>query len=205
MVIAKCLRSPQQGSLEMAASAGTTVPRLFSLIGMKLKFNNLGGFFRRRHKFPFLHGILANLNEQGVSPDDPRAFHTSFGRDDDFDFDFAGNVHSFCEIRIQWQRLGLDLALGFIRRTRLCKSGRARKNERRTCGQSQFFPPANSHRHYSSMDWKMPRVREGTSDAMADSCGNSRIGTGREPVSNRRTVSHGRFRMKWRMGFAVPL
>jgi len=36
---------------------------------MKLKFNNLGGLFRRRHKLPFLRGVLASLNEQGVSPD----------------------------------------------------------------------------------------------------------------------------------------
>src|SRR5260370_19229700 len=107
MVIAKCLRSPQQDSLEMAASAGTTVTRLFPLIGMKIKFNNLGGLFGRRHKLPFLHGVLASLDEQGVSPDDPRAFHTSLGCDDDFDFDFSGNVHSFCEVRIQRTRLGL--------------------------------------------------------------------------------------------------
>src|SRR2546430_13661762 len=157
MVIAKCLRSPQQGSVEIAASAGTTVPQLFPLIGMKLKFNNLGGLFRRRHKLPFLRGVLASLNEQGVSPDDPGAFHTSLGRDDDFDFDSAGNIHSLCEVRIQRRRLGLDLALGFIRRTRLCKSRSARKNERRSCGHSQLLPPASSHRHYSSLDWKIDR------------------------------------------------
>src|ERR1700686_777457 len=194
MVIAKCLRSPQQGSLEMAASAGTTVPRLFPLIGMKLKFNDLGGLFRRRHKLPFLDGILASLNEQGMSPDDSRPLYTSLGRDDDFDFDFAGNVHSFCEFRIQWRRLGLDLALGFIRRTRLCKSRSARKNERRSRSHSQLTPPASSHRHHSSMNWKMPRVREGTSGAMAERCGNNRIGSGLAPVSNRGTISYGRFR-----------
>src|ERR1700737_1398619 len=94
MVIAKCLRSPQQGSLEMAASAGTTIPQLFPLTGTKFKLNNLTALFRRRHKLPFLHGILACLSEQGVSPDDPRAFHMTVRRDDDFDFDFAGNVHS---------------------------------------------------------------------------------------------------------------
>src|SRR5258707_11645559 len=86
MVIAKCLRSPQQGGVKIAASAGTTVAQLFSLIGMKIKFNNLRGLFRRRHKLPFLHGVLACLNKQGVSPDDARAFHTSVRRDDDFDF-----------------------------------------------------------------------------------------------------------------------
>src|ERR1700674_1935222 len=168
MVIAKCLRSPQQSSVEMTASAGTTFPQLFPLIGMKLKFNNLGGLFRRGHKLPFLHGVLASLNEQGVSPDDPRAFHTSLGRDDDFDFNFSANVHSPCQFRIQRRRLGLDLALGFIRRTRLCKSRSARKNERRSRSHSQLTPPASSHRHHSSMNWKMPRVREGTSGAMAE-------------------------------------
>src|SRR5712692_2256530 len=117
MVIAKCLRSPQQSSVEMAASAGTTLSQLFSLIGMKLKFNNLRALFGRRHKLPFLHSVLACLNEQGVSPDDPRAFHMSVRRDDDFDFDFAGDVHSSCELGILRCRLGLYLALGFVRCT----------------------------------------------------------------------------------------
>src|SRR6267378_3737935 len=194
MVIAKCLRSPQQGSVEMAASAGTTLCQLFPLIGMKLKFNNLRALFGRRHKLPFLHGVLACLNEQGVSPNNARGFHTSVRRDDDLDFDSAGNVHPFCEFRILRCRLGLDLALGFVRRACLSKSRSARKNECCSCRHSPLPPPTSSHRHYSSMDWKMPRVREGTSDAMAERCGNKRIGTGRAPVSNRRTVSYGRFR-----------
>src|SRR3977135_437800 len=99
MVIAKCLRSPQQCDVEMAASAGTTLPR-FPLIAMKFEFNDLRGLFRRRHKLTFLHCVLASLNEQGMSPDDPRAFHTSVRRNDDFDFYLARNVHPFCEFRI---------------------------------------------------------------------------------------------------------
>src|SRR5712692_9389547 len=101
MVIAKCLRSPQQDSVEIAASAGTTLPQLFPLItAVKLEFNNLRCLFRRRHKLPFLDGVLASLNEQGVSPDNACALHMSVRGDDDFDFDFARNVHASCEFRI---------------------------------------------------------------------------------------------------------
>src|SRR5260370_1095218 len=109
MVIAKCLRSPQQSSVEMAASAGTTLSQLFSLIGMEFKFNNLRALFGRRHKLPFLHGVLACLNEQGMPPDAPRAFHTTVGRGDVFVFAFAINVHSSGELGILRCRLGLNL------------------------------------------------------------------------------------------------
>src|SRR5260370_8665242 len=111
MVIAKCLRSPQQGSVELAASAGTTVPQLFPLVGTKFKLNDLRALFRRSHKLPFLHGVLACLNEQRVSPDDPRAFHMTVRRNDDFDFDFAGNVHSPGELGIRRRPPLLYLAL----------------------------------------------------------------------------------------------
>src|SRR5260370_24657415 len=115
MVIAKCLRSPQQRSVEIAASAGTTVPQLFPLVGMKFTLNNLRALFGRSHKLPFLHGVLACLNEQRVSPDGPRAFHMTVRRDDDFAFDFAGNVHSSVKLGILRCRLSLRRALAFIR------------------------------------------------------------------------------------------
>src|ERR1700674_314673 len=178
MVIAKCLHLPQQCGVKMSASAGKTIPQLFPLIRMKLKFNNLRGLFRRRHKLPFLHGVLASLNEQWMSADDPRAFHMSVRRDDNFNFDFAENVHTFGEFRIQGCCLGLDLALGFVRRTRLGKRKRARKNERNSCSHSPLPPQTSSHRHSSSKDWKIPRIREGTWDAMDGRRRNKRIGGG---------------------------
>jgi hypothetical protein len=125
MVIAKCLRSRQQRGLKMAASAEIIVAPLASLVGMKIKFNNLRGLFGRRRKLPFLHGVLASLHEQGVSPDDSRAFHTTVRRDDDFDFHFARNIHPFREIGIRGSRLGFDLALGFVRGTGLGDRGGA--------------------------------------------------------------------------------
>src|SRR6266850_3393156 len=190
----------------MAASAGTTLPQLFPLIAMKLKFNDLGGLFRRRHKLPFLHGILACLNEQRVSPDDPRTFHTSIRRNDNFNFDSAGNVHPFGKFRIHGRRLGLDLALRFVRRTRLGKRANARKNERRSSSHSsQLLPPASSHRHYSSWDCRMPRVREGTSNAMEEGRGNNRIGMSLVSVSSRGTVGYGTAGRQWRSGFGVPI
>src|SRR5260370_12262041 len=128
MVIAKCLRSPQQGSVEIAASAGTTVPQLFPLVGTKFKLNKLRALFGRSHKLPFLHGVLACLNEQRMSPDGPRAFYMTVRRDDDFNFDFAGNVHSSGEIGILRCRLILVLPLGFIRSSCLTKSTNTLKN-----------------------------------------------------------------------------
>src|SRR6266513_1400519 len=144
MVIAKCLRSPQQGSVEMAASAGTTVPQLFPLIAMKLKFNNLGGLFRRRHKLPFLHGVLASLNQQEVSPDDPGAFHTSLGRDDDFDLDFSVNIQSFCEAAIQVRPLTLAHAHLSIQQNIVCKPSSNRNNQPRGNGPRTLLQPASS-------------------------------------------------------------
>src|SRR5260370_14137541 len=114
MVIANCLRSPQQSSVEMAASAGTTLSQLFSLIGMEFKFNNLRAIFGRRHKLPFLHGVLACLNEQGLSPDDPRAFYTTVRRDDGFHFDFASNVLSSCKLVILRGRIVRVIAFAFV-------------------------------------------------------------------------------------------
>src|SRR5260370_7358675 len=105
MVIAKCLRSPQQRSVEIAASAGTTVPQLFPLVGMKFTLNNLRALFGRSHKLPFLHGVLACLNEQRVSPAGPRAFHMTVRRADDFEFDFPANVHSSCTPALLRSRL----------------------------------------------------------------------------------------------------
>src|ERR1700739_1816867 len=107
MVIAKCLRSPRQASMEMAASAGTPRPQRFPLIGMKFAFNNLRGLIRPRHKLPFLDSVLANLNQQGVPPDDASSFHAPVWGNDDFDFDLALHVHSLCEVRIDGCRFGL--------------------------------------------------------------------------------------------------
>src|SRR5260370_40328099 len=105
MVIAKCLRSRRQGSMAKPASAGTTITQPIFLVAMKLKFDNLRGFFGRRDKLPLFHGVLASLNEQGVSADDPRAFHMSVRSDDYFDFDLAGNIHPLSKFRISGCRL----------------------------------------------------------------------------------------------------
>src|SRR6266849_149812 len=193
MVIAKCLRSPQQGSVKIAAAAGTTVAQLFSLIGMKIKFNNLRGLFRRRHKLPFRHGVLACLNKQGVSPGDACAFHTSVRRDDDFDFHLAVNIHSFGEVGIQGCRLGFDLALGFVRRTRLGNCRSAGKNERRRSNRSELPPQTSSHRHYSSKEWKIPRVIEFTWYVMTDRIRKNQIRADEALVSDIRRASYGIF------------
>src|SRR5260370_3473030 len=129
MVIAKFLRSPRQSNLKLAASAGTTRHQAFPLIGAKLKFNNLRGLLRRRHKLPFLDGILARLNEQGMSPNDTRALDMTIGGDDDFNFDFASDVHALCKVGIERGHFGFDLALRFVRRTRLSETRNPRKNE----------------------------------------------------------------------------
>src|SRR5260370_20977780 len=136
---------------------------------MELKFDNLRGLFRPRHKLPLFHGVLAGQNEQRVSPHDARAFHTPVRRYHDFDFDLAGNVHAFGELRIRGCRLRLDLALGFVPCTRLSKSRGARKNKRSRCRHGPRPPSTSSHRHNSSWDWKMPRLEEGTWDAMVES------------------------------------
>jgi len=134
---------------------------------MKLKFNNLSGLFRRRHKLPFLDGILASLNEQGVSPDDSRALHTS-SADDNFDLTLP-YVHSFCEVR----NIGASvLTCAWIHPSNQTVPIRsARKNERRSVATANFFHRLVLIDRYSSLDWKMPRVREGTSGAMAERCG----------------------------------
>src|SRR5439155_18467107 len=97
------------------------------LIGMKFELNNLRGLFRRRHKLPFLYGVLASLDQQRMSADDARALNTSVRRDDHFNLDLARDIHSPGEFRIYRRGLDLDLALGFICRTGLGKSGSARK------------------------------------------------------------------------------
>ena len=78
---------------------------------MKFELNNLCGLFRRRHKLPFLYSILAGLNEQRMTSDDPSAFHAPIGSDDHFNLDLARDIHSPGEFRIY--RGGLDLDLGF--------------------------------------------------------------------------------------------
>ena len=64
------------------------------LIGMKFELNNLCGLFRRRHKLPFLYGVLAGLNEQRMTSDDASAFHAPIGGDDHFNLDLARDIHS---------------------------------------------------------------------------------------------------------------
>ena len=44
---------------------------------LKLKLDDLRGFFRRRHKLPFFHRVLASLHEHWVSAHDPRALDMS--------------------------------------------------------------------------------------------------------------------------------
>src|SRR6266568_1932127 len=88
---------------------------------MKFEFHNQRGLFRRRHELPFLHRVLAGLDEQGVSAYDSRAFHTSVRGNDDFNLDLPRNVHSSSKFWVHRRFLGLDLALGFVRRTRLGK------------------------------------------------------------------------------------
>src|SRR5712672_507816 len=107
----------------MAAFARTIPAQLFPLVGMKLKFDNLGGFFRRRHELPFLHGVLASLDEQGMATHNASALHMTVRRDNDFNLDLAGHVHALCEFWIDWQCLGFYFALRFVRRTRLRESG----------------------------------------------------------------------------------
>src|ERR1700758_3733213 len=70
IVIAKCLRSPQQRSLDRVCSK-----TLRALVGgAKLEFNNLRGFFGRWHKLPLLDSVLARLNEQRMPANDARGF-----------------------------------------------------------------------------------------------------------------------------------
>src|SRR6266436_1825494 len=188
MVIARFLRSPRQSHLGLAASAGTTLPQAFPLAGVKLKFNNLRGLLRRRHKLPLLDGVLTGLNEQGMSADDARALDTTVRGDDDFNFDFASNVHALCKVGIDRGRFGPDLALRFVRGTRLGETRNPRKNECSGCRKNEFLPPTDSHGHHSSWERKKPREREGTWDAMPELRGNSLIAARWMLVSGRRAV-----------------
>src|SRR6267378_1175639 len=86
MVIAKCLRSPQQSS-DGCACRNNPYPAFHLVTGVELKFDNLRGFLRRRHKLPLFNGVLASLNKQRVSTHDPGGFHMSVRGDDDFEFD----------------------------------------------------------------------------------------------------------------------
>src|SRR5258708_238763 len=148
MVIAKCLHSPQQCS-DGRICRNEPCPTFHLVIGVELKFDNLRGFFRRSDKLPFFDGVLASLNEQGMSTHDPCAFHASVWRDHDFDFDLAGNVHPLGEFRIRRRRLGLDLASGFVGRASLSKSRGARKQKRGSGRHSPLPPSTSSHRHNS--------------------------------------------------------
>src|SRR5207245_9930377 len=77
------------------------------------------------------------------------ALPISVRRDDDFNLDLARNVHALGEFRIRRCRPGLDLAFGFVRRTRLSKPRGARKQKGRSCRESPLPPPTSSHRHNS--------------------------------------------------------
>src|SRR6266704_4530763 len=101
-----------------------------------------------------------------MSADDARALDMTVRGDDDFNFDFASDVHALCKLGIDRGRFGPDLALRFVRRTRLGETRNPGKNE---CGDhrdGEFPPLTESHGHHSSSERKKPREREGTWDAM---------------------------------------
>src|SRR6266436_4012615 len=126
MVIAKCLRSPQQSS-DGCSCRNSPSPAFPLVTGVELKFDNLRGFFRRRHKLPLFNGFLASLDKQRVATHDPGGFHVSVRRDDDFDFDLADNIQPFGKLRIPSYRPGFGLPPGFARPTAPSKTRGARK------------------------------------------------------------------------------
>src|SRR5262249_3501108 len=81
---------------------------------LKIEFDNLSGFFRRREELPLLDGILARLHEQGVAADNTGTANLAIRRDDYLNFDFAGDVHALCELGIGRRGLALDLALAIV-------------------------------------------------------------------------------------------
>src|SRR5262249_41025588 len=81
---------------------------------VKIEFDNLSGFFRCGEGLPLLNGILARLHKQRVAANDASAANLAIRRDDDFNFDFAGDIHALCKFRKSRRSLALDLALAFV-------------------------------------------------------------------------------------------
>src|ERR1700676_2048985 len=132
MVIANCLRSPRFAACFRAPPAERPLAHARFLVPrpLKIEFDNLRGLFRRRHELPFLDGVLADLNEQRMSADHARACDMAIGCDDDFNFDFSGNVHAPRELGIRWRGFVLDLALAFVGRTHLRNALAPKKKDR---------------------------------------------------------------------------
>src|SRR5579859_7813245 len=142
IVIAKCLRSPQQRSLDRVC-----LKTFRALVGgAKFKFHDLGGFFGRRRKLPFLYSVLARLDEQRMPANHARGFHMAIRTDDHLDLHFARHVHAASEFRVDRRNPGLHLALGFVRRPGLGKRNAGKNNQRACCGR-KLLPITESHRH----------------------------------------------------------
>src|SRR5260221_6469751 len=77
-----------------------TEPPSGAALLFEVEFHHLRRFFRRWFELPFLDRILAGLNKDWVAAQGATRFHAAVGSDDDFDFDFAGDIHAASKL---WQ------------------------------------------------------------------------------------------------------
>src|SRR6267378_3475037 len=161
MLIAKSLRFPTTQKQFQPTETGPYPARLIAAV--KIKFDDLRGFFRSRKKLPFLHRVLTSLYQQRVAAENTGTAHVSVRRDNDFNLHLAGDAHAPREFGINGRSLGFDLALALLATRRLRESGR-RQHEQRD-GWCRDPSPTKSHcQNPPRMGTERPRNRKGTSN-----------------------------------------
>src|SRR5258708_35935152 len=120
---------------------------------LKIEFNHLRRLFRRGFELPFLDRLLTRLDENRVSAQGARRLHAAIGGDDDFDFDFAGDVHPASELRNHWRDFCFNLALAFFNGRLLCERQRDGEQSRSGDGE-QFLAPSECHLSHTLLRWE---------------------------------------------------